>query len=132
MLSVMTTDSTTSATIALITGANKGIGNATARLLAERGHTVLLAARDAGRGSNAAGELAASGHDVRFVPLDVTDEDSIRRAADQVGAGFGRLDILINNAGIARGDSAGRPSQATPHQPPGSSTSPARSGRSAR
>jgi NAD(P)-dependent dehydrogenase (short-subunit alcohol dehydrogenase family) len=113
MLLVMTTDSSTPATIALITGANKGIGNATARLLAQRGHTVLLAARDADRGSCAAAELAASGHDVRFVPLDVTDEDSVRRAADQVGADFGRLDILINNAGIARGDWAGRPSQTT-------------------
>ncbi|GAA0257237.1 SDR family NAD(P)-dependent oxidoreductase [Cryptosporangium japonicum] len=81
--------------IALITGSNKGIGYETARLLGSRGYTVLVAARDSSRGTSAASALGAT-----FVPLDVTDDDSIQRAAAQVEADHGHLDVLINNAGL--------------------------------
>jgi NAD(P)-dependent dehydrogenase (short-subunit alcohol dehydrogenase family) len=99
--------------IALITGANKGIGFATARLLGARGWTILAAARDETRGRAAEKDLAEQGADARFVQLDVTDPRSVTRAADWIGAEFGRLDALINNAGITRREGAGRPSQTT-------------------
>src|SRR5579871_202551 len=91
-------------TIALITGANKGIGLATARLLGEAGMTVLIGARNAERGEAAAKVLAQDGLDASFVPLDVTSEESAQAAADSVASAHGRLDVLINNAGIAIGD----------------------------
>jgi NAD(P)-dependent dehydrogenase (short-subunit alcohol dehydrogenase family) len=91
-------------TIALITGANKGIGLATARLLGEAGMTVLIGARNAERGEAAAKALAQDGLDASFIPLDVTNEVSARAAADTVAGAHGRLDILVNNAGIAIGD----------------------------
>ncbi|TDP42291.1 SDR family oxidoreductase [Nocardia ignorata] len=87
-------------TIALVTGANKGLGRETVRRLAGRGWQVFLAARDTGRGAAAAAELAAAGADVRFVALDVTSDDSVMAAADTVKSEAGRLDVLINNAGI--------------------------------
>jgi NAD(P)-dependent dehydrogenase (short-subunit alcohol dehydrogenase family) len=87
--------------IALVTGANKGLGRETARRLAAAGMTVLAGARDAGRGRAAAAELAADGADVRFLPLDVTDADSVERAAAWIDETFGRLDVLVNNAGIS-------------------------------
>ncbi|HKY68953.1 MAG TPA: SDR family NAD(P)-dependent oxidoreductase, partial [Acidimicrobiales bacterium] len=87
-------------TTALITGANKGLGRETARRLAEQGWTVLLGARDAERGRAAAADLAAGSADVRFVPLDVTDDDSVGAAADEVARTVGHLDVLVNNAGI--------------------------------
>jgi NAD(P)-dependent dehydrogenase (short-subunit alcohol dehydrogenase family) len=83
--------------IALVTGANKGIGYAIAAELATRGMSVLLAARDARRGEQAA---AALGGDVHPVVLDVTDPDSARAAAEHVEARFGQLDVLVNNAGV--------------------------------
>ncbi|QHF24241.1 SDR family NAD(P)-dependent oxidoreductase [Rathayibacter sp. VKM Ac-2804] len=81
--------------ITLITGANKGIGRETARRLIDAGHTVLLAARDPERGRAAAGELGGV-----FVPLDVTDQVSVDAAADLVRSQYGRLDVLIDNAGV--------------------------------
>lgn len=87
-------------TTALITGANKGIGYETARLLAARGMTVLLGARNAELGGAAAEKLAAEGGDVHFIQLDVTDEESIARAARRIEADYGKLDVLVNNAGI--------------------------------
>jgi NAD(P)-dependent dehydrogenase (short-subunit alcohol dehydrogenase family) len=91
-------------TIALITGANKGIGLETARQFGVRGFTVLVGARDGERGREAERALRADGIDARFVPLDVTDDASVRQAADWVEREYGRLDILVNNAGIARGN----------------------------
>ncbi|MBO3752077.1 SDR family oxidoreductase [Streptosporangiaceae bacterium NEAU-GS5] len=85
-------------TIALITGANKGIGYEVARGLAAEGVTVLAAARDQERGARAAAEIGA-----RFVQLDVTSAESIAAAAKQVAADYGTLDVLVNNAGIAQG-----------------------------
>jgi NAD(P)-dependent dehydrogenase (short-subunit alcohol dehydrogenase family) len=87
--------------IALITGANKGIGFETARQLGSQGMTVLVGARDEARGREAEQALRDGGADARFVQLDVTDEKSIRRAAEWIEAEFGRLDILVNNAGTA-------------------------------
>jgi NAD(P)-dependent dehydrogenase (short-subunit alcohol dehydrogenase family) len=92
---------TTSQQIALVTGANKGLGRETARRLAALGMTVLVGARDAGLGQAAAAELATGGADVRFVLLDVTDADSVKRAAAWIEETFGRLDVLVNNAGIS-------------------------------
>ena len=90
--------------IALITGANKGIGLETARQLArDHGFTVLLGARDEKRGQDAANELQNEGLDVQFLLLDPTDADSIERARAEVEAKFGRLDVLVNNAGVALG-----------------------------
>ncbi|HEY1641356.1 MAG TPA: SDR family NAD(P)-dependent oxidoreductase [Streptosporangiaceae bacterium] len=85
-------------TITLITGANKGLGYAAARRLIAAGHTVFLGARDPGRGAAAAGALGAS-----FVPLDVTDDDSVTTAIKTVDEAAGRIDVLINNAGITGG-----------------------------
>jgi len=81
--------------ITFITGANKGLGYETARRLTALGHTVILGARDPGRGQAAASRLG-----VRFVQIDVTDDASVRRAAADVEALEGRVDTLINNAGI--------------------------------
>ncbi|MFG1655422.1 SDR family oxidoreductase [Micromonospora chersina] len=100
-------------TIALITGANKGIGLATARQLGARGMTVLVGARDAARGREAADKLRAEGVDARFVPLEVTDAASVAAAAGLVEREYGHLDVLVNNAGIVRADGAGLPSQTT-------------------
>lgn len=86
--------------VALVTGANKGIGREIAGQLAARGMTVLLAARDRGRGEKAAAELAADGLDVRPIGLDVTDGATIAAAAAAVDERYGRLDVLVNNAGI--------------------------------
>jgi NAD(P)-dependent dehydrogenase (short-subunit alcohol dehydrogenase family) len=83
------------ATVTLITGANKGLGRETARRLADAGHTVLLGARDVDQGKRAADEIGAE-----FVPLDVTDDVSVDAAADHVRTRYGRLDVLINNAGV--------------------------------
>ncbi|MCP3782883.1 SDR family oxidoreductase [Micromonospora sp. A3M-1-15] len=98
-------------TIALITGANKGIGLATARQLGARGMTVLVGARDAARGREAADKLRAEGVDARFVPLEVTEAASVAAAAELVELEYGHLDVLVNNAGIIRADGAGLPSE---------------------
>jgi NAD(P)-dependent dehydrogenase (short-subunit alcohol dehydrogenase family) len=82
-------------TITFITGANKGLGFETARRLTELGQTVVLGARDAGRGQEAAARLG-----LRFVAIDVTDDASVARAAADVAAHEGRVDTLVNNAGI--------------------------------
>jgi NAD(P)-dependent dehydrogenase (short-subunit alcohol dehydrogenase family) len=99
--------------IALITGANKGIGLAAARGLGALGWTVLAGARDETRGREAEKDLAGRGADARFVRLDVTDPASVTATADWIEAEFGALDALINNAGITRREGAGLPSQTT-------------------
>jgi NAD(P)-dependent dehydrogenase (short-subunit alcohol dehydrogenase family) len=87
--------------IALVTGANKGIGWHVARQLGEAGMTVLVGSRDPERGKNAVAELTGLGCDARLVVLDVTDAGSVAAAAKQVTGEHGRLDILVNNAGIS-------------------------------
>ena len=87
--------------IALVTGANKGIGKEIARQLGTQGMTVFIGARDRERGEAAAAELREGGADARFLQVDVTDPDGLAAAAAQVERDFGRLDVLVNNAGIA-------------------------------
>ncbi len=86
--------------IALITGANKGIGKEIARQLGALGIIVLVGARDAQRGAEAAAELKASGANAHAITLDVTDLATIDAAAAKIENDYGRLDILVNNAGI--------------------------------
>ncbi|MFN7091579.1 MAG: SDR family oxidoreductase [Allorhizobium sp.] len=88
---------------ALVTGANKGIGLAIARQLGTAGHTVWLGCRDILRGEMAARELRDNGVDARAVQLDVTDAESVSKAAQIVENEMGRLDVLINNAGLMFG-----------------------------
>nr|WSY49573.1 SDR family NAD(P)-dependent oxidoreductase [Streptomyces sp. NBC_00886] len=85
--------------VVLVTGANKGIGRATARRLHELGHTVWPGARDPERGRSAAHELG-----VRFVRLDVTDDVSVAAAAAEPARTEGHADVLVNNAGTADDD----------------------------
>ena len=87
--------------IALITGANKGIGKEIARQLAAQGLTVLIGARDEGRGAAAAAELTKEGIHARAIVLDVTDQAGIDAATHQIERAYGKLDVLVNNAGIA-------------------------------
>jgi NAD(P)-dependent dehydrogenase (short-subunit alcohol dehydrogenase family) len=82
-------------TITFITGANKGLGHETARRLIALGHSVLVGARDPEAGAAAATTLG-----VRFIRIDVTDDDAVQAAADDVERHEGRIDVLINNAGI--------------------------------
>jgi NAD(P)-dependent dehydrogenase (short-subunit alcohol dehydrogenase family) len=100
----------TATKVALVTGANKGIGKEIARGLARQGMTVLLGARDSERGQAAAAELAEDGN-VTFLQLDVTDVNSVSAAAREIETRFGRLDILVNNAG--RNISRTTPSETT-------------------
>ena len=83
-------------TVTLITGGNKGLGRETARQLIERGHSVYIGARSAERGEAVASELGC-----QFVPLDVTDDDSVHSALRTIGDREGRLDVLVNNAGMS-------------------------------
>ena len=86
--------------IALVTGANKGIGLEIARQLAQAGVTVIIGARDPGRGRAAVDTLAAEGLAAHAVRIDLTDHASIAAASETIRARHGRLDILVNNAGI--------------------------------
>ena len=90
--------------VAVVTGANKGIGLEIARQLARGGITVHLGARDEARGREAAEKLRGEGLDARPLRLDVTDAQSVSAAAAQLERDPGRLDILVNNAGIAIDD----------------------------
>ena len=93
--------------VALITGANKGIGYEVARQLGAKGLTVLIGARNAKLGEDATKTLKAAGADAHFVELDVTKPETIASAADSISKQCGRLDVLVNNAGIvAKGDGA--------------------------
>ena len=103
-----------SKTIALVTGATRGIGLETVRQLAEKGLHVLLAGRDSAKAADAAATLRAEGLDVGSVALDVTDEQSIAAAVKDVEARHGRLDILVNNAGIIVDDLSKPPTEQTP------------------
>src|SRR5580704_14433923 len=83
-------------TVTLITGANKGLGYETARRLLAEGQTVYMGARDAARGGAAAAAVGG-----QFVQLDVTDDQSVENALRSIGEQQGRLDVLVNNAGVS-------------------------------
>jgi NAD(P)-dependent dehydrogenase (short-subunit alcohol dehydrogenase family) len=86
--------------VALVSGGNRGIGREVARQLAEKGLAVVIGSRDPGQGEAVAKQL---GNGVVATQLDVTDEKSVRSAISFVEREFGRLDVLVNNAGIADG-----------------------------
>jgi NAD(P)-dependent dehydrogenase (short-subunit alcohol dehydrogenase family) len=86
--------------IALVTGANRGIGMECCRQLAEQGHTVILTSRDQQKGQQAAAKLQKQFDQVSYHQLDVNEPESIGRLRDWVADTYGRLDILINNAAI--------------------------------
>ncbi|BAZ69566.1 putative carbonyl reductase [Fischerella sp. NIES-4106] len=90
----MNTDNIHDLTIALVTGANKGLGFEISRQLAQKGILVLLAARDPQKGTEAADKLQSEGLDVEFIKLDVSNSASITTADQQIRDRFGKLDIL--------------------------------------
>jgi NAD(P)-dependent dehydrogenase (short-subunit alcohol dehydrogenase family) len=99
-------------TIALVTGANKGIGFEVARGLGQLNVTVLVGSRDVSKGRKAAEQLRADGIDAHEIRLDVTDQVSIKAAAAAIQHTYGKLDILVNNAGVSL-DRGSKPSEAT-------------------
>ena len=86
--------------VALITGANKGIGFETARQLGKKNFTVLVGARDEGRGNEAVKKLVGEDIDAQLLLIDPQNVDSIKRAVEVVESNFGVLDVLVNNAGL--------------------------------
>lgn len=86
--------------VAIVTGANRGLGFETCRQLAARGYQVILTSRNAAKGASAAERLAGAGGDVTFLQLDVADGRAVVRLRDRVVKRFGRADILVNNAAI--------------------------------
>jgi NAD(P)-dependent dehydrogenase (short-subunit alcohol dehydrogenase family) len=98
--------------IALITGANKGIGFAVARQLGQAGCFVLIGARNPALGQEAAAKLQQENLDVRFIEIDLGRRETIRTAAAAIDKDFQRLDILVNNAAIAVQGGDGPPSSA--------------------
>lgn len=98
--------------IALVTGANKGIGLEIARQLAEAGVHVIIGVRNLELGKRAAAGIASEGYPAESVMIDLNDEATISAAAERIGSTHGRLDILVNNAGIAQ-ESDGPPSSAS-------------------
>ncbi|MGK5448894.1 SDR family oxidoreductase [Streptomyces radiopugnans] len=90
----------TSQKVVLITGASSGIGAATAKLLAERGHHVVLGARRTERLEELTENIRAAGGSAEYHPLDVTDAEQVRAFVDAAHSGHGRVDVLVNNAGV--------------------------------
>lgn len=99
--------------VALITGANKGIGEAVAAGLARRGLRVALGARDARRGLAAETRLQAEELDARFLALDVDDDASVSEAVHVIERDFGRLDVVVNNAAVKLERAPSPPSECT-------------------
>src|SRR3990172_367386 len=88
--------------ISVVTGASRGIGRVIAKALAAEGATVVLAARDASRLEQAAAEIAGAGGRVETLALDVAERASVEAVFAQVLARHGRIDHLVNNAGVTR------------------------------
>ena len=99
--------------IALITGANKGIGFETAHQLAKTGVHVILGSRERNKGISAALKLQAEGLSAEVLTIDVTQAASIAAAVREVEKKHGRLDILVNNAGVLSDDASRKPSEQT-------------------
>jgi NAD(P)-dependent dehydrogenase (short-subunit alcohol dehydrogenase family) len=93
--------------VALVTGGNKGIGLETVRQLAAKGYTVLLGARDLAKGESAAATLKKEGLDVRAVKIDVANPADYKALASLIEKDYGKLDVLINNAGVMLENSGG-------------------------
>lgn len=91
----------TQKTVALVTGANKGIGIEIARQLGKQGYVVVLGSRDAEKGAAAANQLKAEGIDAHVVTLDVAKDSDVAALVPWLQKTFGRLDVLVNNAGVA-------------------------------
>lgn len=85
---------------ALVTGASRGIGLAIAQVLAEEGYVLTISGRDGQRLSEAADSLTARGHDVHAVVADVSNEDDLTALAARHLDRYGRIDVLVNNAGV--------------------------------
>ncbi|MEM7737351.1 MAG: SDR family oxidoreductase [Deinococcota bacterium] len=102
---------TNNSKVALITGANKGLGKEIARQLGAQGYTVVLTARDEQAGRAAAEELTSAGYDAHTVRLEVTSPDDIANLVTYLETTFAKLDVLVNNAGIAP-EWDGRPTNA--------------------
>jgi NAD(P)-dependent dehydrogenase (short-subunit alcohol dehydrogenase family) len=94
--------------VALVTGANKGLGLEIARQLGEKGFAVVLGARDPANGEAAAAKLRAEGLDAQAVKLDVTNSGDIAKLPEFFQSRFGGLDVLVNNAGIGEVKSTSR------------------------
>jgi NAD(P)-dependent dehydrogenase (short-subunit alcohol dehydrogenase family) len=86
--------------ITLITGGNKGIGYEIAKQLGQKGFTVLLGARDEAKGATAVSKLKTEKIDAELLVLDVSKEESVRQAKEWIETKYGKLEVLINNAGI--------------------------------
>ena len=86
--------------VVVITGASSGLGEATARLLSAQGAPVVLGARRADRLQSLADELTGRGGKALAIATDVTDRDQVKRLVDAAGQTFGRIDVMINNAGL--------------------------------
>lgn len=99
--------------IALVTGANKGLGFATSRRLAQEGIIVLMGCRNAARGRGAEKKLLEEGLNAEFVQLDVTNRDHIAQVVKLIRKKFSRLDILVNNAGASFGEDGTQNSSTT-------------------
>ncbi|HMY25381.1 MAG TPA: SDR family NAD(P)-dependent oxidoreductase, partial [Solirubrobacterales bacterium] len=98
--------------VVLVTGASSGIGEATARALAAQGAKVALVARRVDRIEKLAQEIAAGGHTALAVEADVTDQEQAIAAVERTVGDFGRLDIVVNNAGVMLlGPIAGAPTE---------------------
>ena len=98
--------------IALVTGGNKGIGFEVARQLGQAGLVVILGVRDLGLGETASARLRDEGLDIRPIMLDLMRGETIATAATAIAGEFGRLDVLVNNAGISLGRTDGPPGSA--------------------
>jgi NAD(P)-dependent dehydrogenase (short-subunit alcohol dehydrogenase family) len=96
--------------IAVVTGGNRGLGLETSRQLAKQGYHVILTSRDSQKGQDAAQNLQKEGLSVTFHPLDVTSDESCHKLAEFIGQEFGKLDVLVNNAGILIDVNAGEDS----------------------
>jgi NAD(P)-dependent dehydrogenase (short-subunit alcohol dehydrogenase family) len=99
-LVVATQDQTVERRVALVTGGNRGLGLETCRQLAARGYLVVLTSRDSERGRSALERLKSAGYAIEYERLDVTRQQDVERVTEHVVSAYGRVDVLVNNAGV--------------------------------